>query len=329
MEFEDFENTEEVYDEEEDNVIGTDYDYAEIEVPRVEQPTTYISCVSDLLDFSPSENPPWRKRDFPSIKDAIKEICVLRNNASGSGADLQNIVGGSNLLMVEFIHHCLSEEDHGFKNLEKTKKFLSSDMRDVSSLEALETRNLFAAYQNLITMERGENYGMIEESMFRRTNELIRRGLEVNAGNTRPGVYSDRRRYTTFMGARHEYRMPEDMHIATNNILDRFNGLFRQSRVDLNEERGILNLFKASAYLTAELLELHPFSDGNGRTVRLLISYVLSSISPFPTPLFNIFSESSKNDFTRAMIQERSDYPTLLTTMMIECSLYSWRECKN
>jgi hypothetical protein len=110
----------------------------------------FISNVHDLLNFSP-----WRTKD-------ITEICSFINTCEIKDC-----------LLPEFIHHCLSEEDHGFKNLEKTKTFLSSK-RKITSQEEQATVNLLNAYQNLINVEKGENYGLLEESMLRKTNKIIR-----------------------------------------------------------------------------------------------------------------------------------------------------------
>ena len=48
-------------------------------------------------------------------------------------------------------------------------------------------------------------------------------------------------------------------------FLDRFNSVFMQSRNTNPESNKLLSIFKCVAWLVFELLDLHPFSDGNGQ----------------------------------------------------------------
>ena len=78
-----------------------------------------------------------------------------------------------------------------------------------------------------------------------------------------------------------------------------------------------------------ELLDLHPFGEGNGRLCRILCSYLLSYFSPLPTPVYNVWTYSTKDDYLEALKRTRKTverHPTALTTMIIECSYYGWRK---
>ena len=109
----------------------------------------------------------------------------------------------------------------------------------------------------------------------------------------------------------------DDMQEAVCVLLDRFNSAYMQS---INS--GLLSLFKCVAWLVFELLDLHPFSDGNGRLCRLLSSYVLSTCTPFPTPIYNLHTD---HEFEKAVIAGRkTGHPNTLTSMIIESSLVAW-----
>ena len=68
--------------------------------------------------------------------------------------------------------------------------------------------------------------------------------------------------------------------------------------------------------------------EGNGRLCRILSSYLLSTFSPFPTPVYNVWTDSSKYDYQKALYDTRNTnerHPTTLTTMIIECSYHGWK----
>ena len=67
------------------------------------------------------------------------------------------------------------------------------------------------------------------------------------------------------------------MQEAVCTLLDRFNSLITQSINETDEADRLLSIFKSVAWLVFELLDLHPFSDGNGRLCRLLCSYSMFS----------------------------------------------------
>ena len=232
------------------------------------------------------------------------------------------------------------EEGHGLTNFAETEAFLrkcSSQRNSVSSfsLKEQETINLRVAYENLLAKingeERASDYGLLEVSLLEETHCLILQDIPLPKAFTKPGKMSNNLRVTEFKGELYQYANPEDMESTVSNLLDKYNFLFdscTKGKRKLEDFDDFYNLFKTCAWLLFELLDLHPFSDGNGRLCRILCSYSLSRLNPFPTPIYNVWTDSSKHDYIEALVEARKSpgrHPCALTTMMIECSYYGWK----
>ena len=138
---------------------------------------------------------------------------------------------------------------------------------------------------------------------------------------------SEWRRSTEFDGEIYEYPIPDDMEKTVSTLLDQYNSLLVSVKSEEDEVTKMEKLFKVTAWVTFELLDLHPFSDGNGRLCRLFASYTLSTFTPFPTPIYNVWTDSAKDDYKRALVEARkskSRHPASLTTMIIECNWKGW-----
>ena len=231
------------------------------------------------------------------------------------------------------------EEGHGLTTLTETEAFLrncSSRRNSASSfsLEEQETVNVLVAYENLVAKinreERSSDYGLLEVSLLEETHRLILQDISLPKGLTKAGRMSNNLRVTEFKGELYQYANPEDMESAVSNLLDKYNFLFdccTKGKGELKNFDDFYSLFKTCAWLLFELLDLHPFSDGNGRLCRILCSYSLSKLNPFPTPVCNVWTDSCKHDYIEALVEARKSpgrHPCALTTMIIECSYYGW-----
>ena len=137
-----------------------------------------------------------------------------------------------------------------------------------------------------------------------------------------PGTNTTRKQDRTATIPLYHYQQPDDMQEAVCVLLDRFNSVYMQSRNTNPESNKLSSIFKCVAWLVFELLDLHPFSDGNGRLCRLLSSYVLSMCTLFPTPIYNLHTD---HEFEKALIAGRKTrHPSTLTSMIIESSLVAW-----
>ena len=104
-------------------------------------------------------------------------------------------------------------------------------------------------------------------------------GVDLPKGSTKPGEFSTKPRYTEFNGEHYDYPEPEDMEKAVYNILDMYNNWFDLcTKADL-EDFDDFYLFKTCAWLLFELLDLHPFADGNGRLCRILCRVLVKNSS--------------------------------------------------
>ena len=178
--------------------------------------------------------------------------------------------------------------------------------------------------------EESSDYGLLEISLLKEVHCVILKGIPTPPGFTCPGELCKNPRECRFKGEVYQYPNPEDMEGALRNLLDYYNMLFDFStKGGLQDIEDYYNLFKTCAWSLFELLDLHPFGDGNGRLCRLLCSYSLSFFTPFPTPIYNVWTDSRKDDYRNALVEARkskSRKPLALTTMIIECNWRGWKE---
>lgn len=297
----------------------------------------FRSTVADFIDFEPEENPPWRTETSPatSTRKRIEEIVEKRQKwDSTRDTTCDGVI--KRRLKAKFFYHCNVEEEHGLQSVDEIEKFLVrpegvSKGNESLSFKEQETVNLIDAYSYLESEGKAEDMkhrGLLEESMLRQVNKIILRNITRKACYTKPGTYSNNPRVTQLRGETYYYQQPDDMQEAVSLLLDRYNSLFTDSVNKTDEVEKLQGIFKSVAWLVYELLDLHPFSDGNGRLCRLLCSYVLSTCTPFPSPIYNMYSESSKNDFVNALVDTRKSetkHPCKLTTMIIESNWASWK----
>ena len=305
--------------------------------------------LATYLPFDASETPKWRKKEEVPISEMIAKI--MEYHRKWEEAKSMNVYDGKlvgkvrNQFLVHFIFHVNMEDEIGFGTFEETEEFLNSFYKRCGNLQPplsrnqQETLNVKKAYEDLLqkieSEEKTSDYGLIEKSLLQETHRIL---MEGKPGSTVRGKFSNEERYNDFSEKRYYYQQPEDMEKAVDNLLDKYNVMFDLcTRDGLKELDDFYYLFKTCAWLLFELLDLHPFGDGNGRLCRILCSYSLSKFTPFPTPMYNVWTESSKIDYNQALVDTREckdaegndipilfRQPTALTTMIIECSYYGW-----
>eukprot|EP01059_Diplonema_ambulator_P001814 TRINITY_DN1152_c0_g1_i1.p1 TRINITY_DN1152_c0_g1~~TRINITY_DN1152_c0_g1_i1.p1 ORF type:complete len:346 (+),score=17.48 TRINITY_DN1152_c0_g1_i1:54-1091(+) len=88
---------------------------------------------------------------------------------------------------------------------------------------------------------------------------------------------------------------------------DTYNASITSQRVSSGPEKLEL-VMSAVAKCLLDILTLHPFSDGNGRLCRLLVSYGLSQYCPVPVPLVGCRDKGShRNEYLASIIQYRTE----------------------
>ena len=91
-------------------------------------------------------------------------------------------------------------------------------------------------------------------------------------------------------------------------LVDQYNLAFDKISLITNDALRMDFLFRLAAWFLFEFLGLHPFSDGNGRVARMLCSYILMTVTPFPTPIYNIYSETTYSDYVQSKLYKQYMY---------------------
>ena len=300
--------------------------------------------VASLIDFEAEESPPWRETTSEpvSVKEmvqAITEYQVRWRNLKGTiSEEIREKV--DLCFLGKFLYHINIEEGHGCNTMDGVESCLKigngiTSRRDLSEKER-ETVNLLEAYDRLLdevkivedSDEENKLHGLLEINLVKEIHKCILKDIKFSKYLTKPGEFSKQKRATCFRGEVYEYAKPEDLEPKVQTLIDRYNDLITYCVKEQEDpEDQIYKMFKTCSFLLFELLDLHPFGDGNGRLCRLLCSYALSSVTPFPTPIYNVWSKSKKDDYVQALVDARKSknrHPTSLTTMIIECNYHGW-----
>ena len=297
------------------------------------------------LSFDAVENPTWHKKGCQevSVKEMLNHIMKYQKKWEEKKRQYEPelVQKVYQEFLAHYISHVNKEEEKGFSTFEETDNVLSgcfsrysiSERRDLS-IKELETINLRNAYEHLLDKikreERPGDYGLMEASLLQETHRKLMEDIPLRSINsTKHGMFSNKERNTTYKGIFHMYKNPENMTAAVEELLDQVNIMFDRCTKDgLKDYDDLYYLFKACAWMLMKLLDLHPFADGNGRLCRMLCSYMLSKFTPFPTPVYNVWTDSCKDDYMRGLIDARKnkERPTALTTMIIESNYHGWRK---
>lgn len=312
----------------------------------MESQKPFKSTVSDLINYDFLDPPSWTNQEegVPSAEEMIDQIIDFQMSW--------------NTLEIKIEAQCLKEIQERFR--EKYCDINTDPLKDESEPERekkeQESRNLrmlLESFANIVEEEKrqrrddieGEdqlNCGLIEKSMVENAHKIAVAGIKIKDGCTKPGTFSEQRRITTFKGELHEYPRPDDMGKEVDLVLDRFNSLFFGSTRKTDKREELKGIIKSLAWLLFEMLDLHPFGNGNGRLFRSFCYYVLSSRghTMFPCPIYHVCDERENNDhsacrkpckdcYEQVIVDARKSdtrHPRELATMLVESCWRTWGE---
>ncbi|XP_023232963.1 uncharacterized protein LOC111632694 [Centruroides sculpturatus] len=305
-----------------------------------------MACWS-LIDFEPTEMPGWRtskKENSTPVISTLKTSVMLQQIVKFQAKYMTTNVNHQCSFeeLVRFVQIICKEEHVGtYENENKTKDIISKVMAAdnnpirLTSRKEVETANVAKAVltlQNRVNEEKDDCKGLLEiDECILGIHRILLTGLDDQL-MTPAGKFSQFLRSAEYNGEVHFYPRfgsQEEARDAVQLCLDRYNELFSEisKQKKQNLHLFVSQIFKLSSYLLFTLISLHPFGDGNGRLCRLLANYCLSTMTPFPSPIYNVYTPSMHEDFLNSIITCRNSNdkkPRDLCALIIEANYASW-----
>jgi fido (protein-threonine AMPylation protein) len=315
--------------------------------------STFEGANFSYIDFEADERPKWCTEGTRvlTVWEMVEKIVEYQYQweVQKASANVETIEKVFDKCLKEFFYRMNIEDEHGCATMKyvDTCFNINTAVQQPLSKNQREMLNSIEAYKYLLSevkeVENGhdelakeqhevrkEFYGLLTVFIVKNAHKLILKDIELKKGTTKAGEFSNQERYVDYNEKRYYYRKPDNMEDEVWKFLDIYNELIsRRVKKEKDAKVRVYNMFKTCSWLLFELLDLHPFSDGSGRLCRLLCSYALSSMTPFPTPIYNVWSKSKKCDYYDALVNARevqARRPTSLTTMIIENNYFGWQE---
>ena len=152
---------------------------------------------------------------------------------------------------------------------------------------------------------------------------MLLQGFHPDCGRIRT-----REVYTHWQGGRHYYPPPGQAEELFYTLIDHHIERMTEYPCDSNSDEYTAYIFNCAARLLFEFVSVHPFGDENGQMCRLLATYVLGLITPFPMSLYHSPGGNAREDYLNAIVHCREhpkEGPRELTAMLIQGAWRRWR----
>ena len=229
---------------------------------------------------------------------------------------------------VYYVHRSNVGECVGTQVVEETTALLERGAQTPENMESYsrESINTCSALWYVERLMKEMDWsGLLTVQLVCDIHAILLQGLHRAAGKIRDSdVYT-----RTEDGSIHMYPPPTVLEEQFYCIIDQHNDHMNDLNRLQKPQKIVEYVFKCAAWLLYHLVSLHPFPDGNGRTCRLLASYVLSSfITPFPVSICHSDLLSSRRDYICAIIHCREhpeEGPAQLASMLLEGAYLGWK----
>ena len=311
----------------------------------------HVACIPwSLSDFEVSNAIPCVScSDSKDLTQMVEDICYYQNvwNTCKHSFTQEDLYVVNKTLLTTFIHHTNIGEGIGSQDETETKTLVQAvvdnDWSITSNLTGelhkatKETIKLIKAYSHIHNLECVNTHkepsilGLLEREYFlQETHVILMRDVTSIQTFTAPGEFSLNERRTYYKGRIHVYpkkNSREEWETTIDALIDRYNILVHVIKRIADLKTRTLHMFKCAAWFIFSLVSAHPFADGNGRLCRLIVSYILNTFSPFPTPIYHDCDETKNRVYIETIIKAREvgNGPSDLTTLLVECNWNSWR----
>lgn len=261
------------------------------------------------------ENPPWRGENKSSSKLLEEILEKLDEGRTVRSPDL----------LSDFVHQTNIGEGVGTQEEGETKLICKSLPPRFSAQSVRETSNTFKALQKLeVIYHEMEETGMITVQQICDIHRILMDGLLDNAGEIR--------KTTTYTirpdGEKYYYTPPEIVEDRLYTVVDHHNKHMQEiHNLNLSRKEKLAMTVKAAAWLLLNFVDTHPFSDGNGRTSRLLAGYTIMMANPFPVQPYHNNKETCRSDYINAIVhcsRNLDQCPSRIAALLVDGLHTSW-----
>ena len=286
------------------------------------------------INYEFEENPPWRRGELPTTTEMVREITQWRKRfANPSGLVQRRIAHYAKIAAVDYVHNLNKGEMVGTQTRADTQEIIEELMvsetfeQEGKGKKFKETINIFKAMKHLFELhEEKEKKGLIAVEEINDTHRILLKDLHSNPGKIRETVA-----FTQWNNEDHYYPPPELVDLLFYALIFHHTECVEYlHQSDTESEEYTENVFKCAARLMFEFVDAHPYGNGNGRMSRLLASYVLRLITPFPVTIYHSDeSRSAYDDYVNAIVRCRDnpeEGPRALAAMLVEGAWYGWKK---
>lgn len=288
---------------------------------------------TDELKFDISEKPFWRSGNTTS--SLLKEIVSWKEKYEAlSDEDKASFGGSFNVCMsIEYVHHSNVMGRVGTQTYDATKdaleRILGLGGQVGANREERETVNTGKAFiaLRMLHQQMGSTGKLTVEKICDIHRQLMT-DLRSDAGILRTTDAHIRLPDNSFLF----FAKPDVSRAKLASIVQTHNlymDIFAAQKGSWSSQEQLVFLIKCAALLLYHILDVHPFSDGNGRVGWLMANYILSLLNPFPTHLYEMTKgkRDCQSDFGEAVANCRKspkDGPRDIAAMLLDGIWVAW-----